>query len=153
MGNFRDTPVGIVRINAGEFSTKFLIYPKLHGFLAEHPHIRVELHIDNRMVDIVEQGFDMGVRLGEDVRRDMIAIPLSPPMTMLLVASADYLTRHPAPQTVTTPARHRRTVGAETGGRQCAALPAARPASAEPQRHTGGAGWHGHRMGARTFRG
>jgi DNA-binding transcriptional LysR family regulator len=91
-------PAGTLRINAARVSMVMVIQPILAGFLREHPLIQVELTNDEGFVDIVEGGFDAGVRLGESVQQDMIAVPLTGPLTMTVVASPEYLSRVPAPR-------------------------------------------------------
>ena len=75
-----------------------VLQPMLAGFLREHPHVQIELTNDEGFVDIVERGFDAGVRMGESVQQDMVAVPLGGPVTMVVVASPGYLKRHPAPR-------------------------------------------------------
>jgi DNA-binding transcriptional LysR family regulator len=75
-----------------------VLQPVLAGFLQEHPHVQLELTNDEGFVDIVEKGFDAGVRLGESVQRDMVAVPLGGPITVAVVASPEYLRRVPAPR-------------------------------------------------------
>ncbi|MGR6981974.1 LysR family transcriptional regulator [Testudinibacter sp. P27/CKL/0425] len=82
---------GIVRINASQAAIEMAILPKLAPLLAEYPHIQVELHSDNRFVDIVKAGFDMGVRLGDAVSSDMVAVKISKPVRTAIVASPEYL--------------------------------------------------------------
>lgn len=89
-------PTGTLRINAARISTAMVLQPLLAGFLRENPNVRVELTNDEGFVDIVEQGFDAGVRMGESLHKDMIAIPLGGPATFIVVASPDYLKRSPA---------------------------------------------------------
>ena len=90
-------PAGTLRLNSARIATAMVLQPLLAGFLAEHPQVQIELTNDEGFVDIVEQGFDAGVRMGESLARDMVAIPLGGPVTVAVVASPDYLQRHPAP--------------------------------------------------------
>ena len=90
-------PSGTLRLNSARIATAMVLQPLLAGFLAEHPQVQIELTNDEGFVDIVEQGFDAGVRMGESLARDMVAIPLGGPVTMAVVATPDYLRRHPAP--------------------------------------------------------
>nr|WP_315185001.1 LysR family transcriptional regulator [uncultured Albidiferax sp.] len=90
-------PAGTLRLNSARIATAMVLQPLLAGFLAEHPQVQIELTNDEGFVDIVEQGFDAGVRMGESLARDMVAIPLGGPLTVAVVASKDYLRRHPAP--------------------------------------------------------
>ena len=82
-----DSDGGLVRINAPQLACDWILLPKLQPLLAANPHIRVEITVDNRFVDIVGEGYDLGVRLGDDVAKDMVALRISPPLTMTLVAS------------------------------------------------------------------
>ena len=90
-------PAGTLRLNAARVAIAMVLQPLLAGFLAEHPQVQIELTNDEGFVDIVERGFDAGVRLGESLARDMVAIPLGGPTTMAVVASPAYLQRHSAP--------------------------------------------------------
>jgi DNA-binding transcriptional LysR family regulator len=90
-------PTGTLRINAARISIAMVLQPLLEGFLRENPNVRLELTNDEGFVDIVEQGFDAGVRMGESLHKDMVAIPLGGPVTVAVVASPDYLRRFPAP--------------------------------------------------------
>lgn len=90
-------PTGTLRINAARISTSMVLQPLLAGFLREHPNVKLELTNDEGFVDIVERGFDAGIRMGEDLHKDMVALPLGGPITVAIVASPDYLARFPAP--------------------------------------------------------
>ncbi len=70
----------------------------LRRYLREHPYVQLELTTDEGFVDIVERGFDAGVRMGESLHRDMVAVPLGGPVTVAVVASPEYLRRVPAPR-------------------------------------------------------
>jgi DNA-binding transcriptional LysR family regulator len=91
-------PAGLLRLNAARVSTAMVLQPLLAGFLREHPLVQLELTNDEGFVDIVERGFDAGIRMGESVHQDMVAVPLGGPVTMVVVASPDYLKRAPAPK-------------------------------------------------------
>jgi DNA-binding transcriptional LysR family regulator len=90
-------PAGTLRLNAARISTALALQPILAGFLREHPHVQIELTNDEGFVDIVERGFDAGVRFGESIDRDMVAVPLGGPLSVAVVASPEYLRRVPAP--------------------------------------------------------
>ena len=100
LNDFLNTPSGLIRINAPAVAAEAVLYPKLKSILSQYPKIRLEIVVDNRWVDIVKEGFDMGVRLGNDVSKEMIAVPISAPLKMVLVASPDYLATHGAPKTL-----------------------------------------------------
>lgn len=107
LGNFLDTPSGLIRINAPAVAAEAVLYPKLKPILNQYPKIRLEIVVDNRWVDIVKEGFDMGVRLGNDVAKEMIAVPISAPLKMALVASPNYLAQHGSPKNIDDLQQHR----------------------------------------------
>lgn len=100
-------PSGTIRISAAEAGAKPLIRHVLPGFLAAYPDIHVEFVVDTRLVDIVADGFDAGIRVLDDVPRDMIAIQFGPALKFAAVASPDYLSRHPRPKTPQDLGQHR----------------------------------------------
>lgn len=91
-------PSGVLRINAARISIAMVLQPLLAGFLNAYPEVRVELTNDEGYVDIVERGFDAGVRTGESVQKDMVAVPLAGPIGVAVVGSPDYFRRHPVPR-------------------------------------------------------
>jgi len=91
-------PTGTLRLNAARISTALVLQPLLAGFLQENPHVHLELTNDEGFIDIVEKGFDAGIRFGESVHRDMVAIPIGGPVAVAVVAAPEYLRRHPAPR-------------------------------------------------------
>ncbi|ORE99338.1 LysR family transcriptional regulator [Snodgrassella alvi] len=93
------TASGNIRLSVSEHAANTVLWPKLKPFLKEHPKINVELFIDNHFVDIVQDGFDAGVRLGENLEQDMVAIKLSSEIRLAVVASADYFKTHDIPAT------------------------------------------------------
>ncbi|MBN9220084.1 MAG: LysR family transcriptional regulator [Mesorhizobium sp.] len=103
---FRDKPSGTVRITLSDHALDWAVWPKLKPILLRYRDIRVELNIDNGFRNIVEERFDAGVRLGESVDKDMIAVRISPDWRLVVVASPAYLTRHPAPSTPQDLVRH-----------------------------------------------
>lgn len=99
LSQLRDRPAGTIRINAGEHPAVTVLQPALRRLLPDHPDIRVEITVDYGLTDIVAQGFDAGVRLGDQVARDMIAVRIGPDLRMAVVGSPAYFARHPAPET------------------------------------------------------
>jgi len=99
-------PSGVLRINAARISIAMVLQPLLAGFLKAYPDIQIELTNDEGYVDIVERGFDAGVRLGESVRKDMVAVPLGGPIAVAIVGSPDYFKEHPAPRHPSDLVRH-----------------------------------------------
>lgn len=94
----RDKPAGTVRINADEYAVLNVLQPAISRALPGFPDIRVELSIDYGLSDIVSGRYDAGVRRGGLLARDMIAVQISPPHPMVVVASPAYLVRRPAPR-------------------------------------------------------
>jgi DNA-binding transcriptional LysR family regulator len=90
-------PSGILRINAARISTAMVLRPLLAGFLKANPDVQIEVTNDEGYVDIVERGFDAGIRLGESVQKDMVALPLGGPVSVAIVGSPAYFRRYPAP--------------------------------------------------------
>ena len=94
---FRDTPAGSLRISASEHAANNILWPKLLKVLPDYPDIKVEITVDYALADIVAQRYDAGVRLGDQVAKDMIAVPIGPPLHMAVVASPDYFRKTPRP--------------------------------------------------------
>lgn len=90
---------GNIRLSAGEHSARKLVWPKLKPFLKQYPEISIELVVDNGFVNIVEGRYDAGIRLGESVDKDMIAVKIGPDIRMAVVGSPAYFAEHPIPQT------------------------------------------------------
>ncbi|WP_375601316.1 LysR family transcriptional regulator [Enterobacter hormaechei] len=103
----RDRPAGNIRLTAGEHAMSAVLWPVLKPFMAQYPDINVEVTVDNGLTDIVDGRFDAGVRLGEQVAKDMIAVRIAPDMRMAVVGSADYLQRFGMPETPEQLDQHR----------------------------------------------
>lgn len=99
LAHFRDTPSGTVRINASQHAIDTILLPKLKVFQQRYPDIRLELISENRFVDIIEEQFDAGIRLGSDVGEGMIAVPIASPMEMVVVATGEHFQRYGFPST------------------------------------------------------
>jgi DNA-binding transcriptional LysR family regulator len=98
LSELREKPAGTIRITATENATEKILVPKLAPLLQEYPDINVEIIIDYGLTDIVAQGFDAGVRSGEQVAKDMIAVRIGPDMRMAIVGAPSYFKRRPAPK-------------------------------------------------------
>jgi DNA-binding transcriptional LysR family regulator len=98
LSDLRDRPAGTVRITAGEHPAESILQPALRKLLPLYPDIRVEIIADHGLTDIVAQGYDAGVRLGEQVAKDMVAVRISPDIRMAVVASPAYLEKHGVPR-------------------------------------------------------
>ena len=94
---FRDKPAGKIRIRLSDHALNSLVWPKLRPVLASYPDIKLEFSVDNGLRNIIEDGFDAGIRLGESVEKDMIAIRIGPDWRMVAVASPLYLEAHTPP--------------------------------------------------------
>lgn len=103
----RQRPRGTIRISAGEHPAIAVLQPKLAEFLSEYPDISVEIGVDGGMIDIVAESFDAGVRLGQQVAKDMIAVRISADIRMCMVASPGYLEKHGTPKTLEELTDHR----------------------------------------------
>ena len=95
----RDKPTGSVRITLSDHALESVVWPKLRPVLKQYPDIKVELNSDNGFRNIVEEKFDAGVRLGESLDKDMIAVRIGPDWRLVAVASPDYLEKRAAPET------------------------------------------------------
>jgi len=94
----RDKPAGTVRITCGDNVLRTVVLPKLAPLLGEYPDITLEFDMSYGFRDIVADRFDAGVRLGNTIDKDMIAVPIGPPLRMAVVASPSYFERHPRPK-------------------------------------------------------
>jgi len=103
----RDRPAGTIRITTSSHAARTILWPAIDRLAADHPDIAVELSIEAGLTDIVAERFDAGVRLGERLEKDMIAMPIGPKLRMAAVASPGYLAGHGTPRTPGDLARHR----------------------------------------------
>lgn len=99
LGELRDKPAGTIRITASEHAANMVLLPRLATLLPQYPDIKVEINTDSRLIDIVEQRYDAGVRLGEQVEKDMIAVRVSPDVRMVVVGSPAYFAKRSPPKT------------------------------------------------------
>ena len=95
----REKPAGTIRITAGEHAAVSILAPALEKILPDNPDVTVEIIVDYGLTDIVAERFDAGVRLGEQVAKDMIAVRISPEMRMAVVGSPSYFRQHLLPET------------------------------------------------------
>jgi len=98
LGELRDKPAGIIRITSVEHATETVLWPVIKDLLFSYPDIKVQIVSDYGLADIVADRFEAGVRLGEDVDKDMIAVRIAPDFQMRLVAAPSYLAVHPQPK-------------------------------------------------------
>lgn len=95
----RDEPAGTIRVTASDHAAEAVLWPALATFLPEHPNIHVEISIDLALRDIVAERFDAGIRIGERIARDMIAVRIGPDIRMAVVASPAYFAARAQPKT------------------------------------------------------
>lgn len=98
VNRFRDSPIGLLRINAPAPVAQFLLAPLAARFLQKHPDMHMEICADAALTDIVQAGFDAGVRFGEELAQDMVALPIGPSQRYAVVASPAFLARHERPR-------------------------------------------------------
>ncbi|EIU6909022.1 TPA: LysR family transcriptional regulator, partial [Pseudomonas aeruginosa] len=91
-------PVGRLRLNVPRDASRLLLGPVLRRFTEAYPDLQLELSVEDRMVDIVADGYDAGIRYGGTVPQDMVAVPLTGELRWVVAASPDYLARHGVPQ-------------------------------------------------------
>src|SRR6478609_7133933 len=94
----RDKPAGTIRITAAEHAADSILWPALQRFLPDYPDIKVEIDVDYGLRDIVAERYDAGVRLGEQVAKDMIAVRVGPDLRLAIVASPSYFAARPEPE-------------------------------------------------------
>ena len=98
LSGLRDKPAGTIRITSGEHAAEAILWPALAKLLPRYPDIKVELNIDYGLTDIVAERYDAGVRLGEQVAKDMIAVRIGPDFRMAVVGAPSYFARRPKPK-------------------------------------------------------
>jgi DNA-binding transcriptional LysR family regulator len=107
VGAMRDQPSGTVRITATKHAVTAVVMPALPSFLAAYPDVRVGIVVEDALTDIVSSRFDAGIRFGELVEKDMIAVRVGPDLQMAVVGAPSYFADHPPPRTPRDLARHR----------------------------------------------
>jgi DNA-binding transcriptional LysR family regulator len=98
LNQFRDTPFGKVRINAPNSIAPFVLGPIVGKLIDRNPHLELEIVATDRLIDIVEEGFDAGIRLGESLRDGMTAVKIKPRLRFAVVGSPTYFAQRPAPR-------------------------------------------------------
>jgi DNA-binding transcriptional LysR family regulator len=94
----RDKPAGTIRITSGDHAADTILWPRLEKFLPRYPDIKVEIFLDNTLVDIVAQRYDAGVRFGEQVAKDMISVRIGPDLGFAVVGAPSYFEKRPLPK-------------------------------------------------------
>jgi DNA-binding transcriptional LysR family regulator len=98
LSELREKPAGTIRISAGEHAVNAILSPVLTKFLPRYPDIKVEITVDHSLIDIVAQRYDAGVRSGEQVAKDMIAVRIGPDMRMAVVGAPSYFAKRSPPK-------------------------------------------------------
>lgn len=99
LSELRDKPTGTVRITCGDHVLRTTLLPKVAPLLHQYPDVKVEFDVNYGLRDIVADRFDAGVRLGDTIDKDMIAVPIGPRLRMAAVAAPSYFAKHPKPKT------------------------------------------------------
>lgn len=99
LGELRGKPSGTIRINAHDHAASTILWPKLSKLLPVHPELKIEITISYGLIDIVAERYDAGVRLGDQVARDMIAVRIAPDLRMAVVGAPAYFAAHKKPRT------------------------------------------------------
>lgn len=97
LGQEAEHPSGLLRLNVPRAAYTIVLQPILRRFLARYPQVRIEIRIESQLVDVIGQGFDAGIRFGDLVEKDMIALKIGPPIVAHVIASPDYLARRGTP--------------------------------------------------------
>ncbi|AVI83917.1 MULTISPECIES: LysR family transcriptional regulator [Pseudomonas syringae group] len=98
LGELRDKPAGTIRITSPDHAASSILWPKLSRLLPEYPDLTLEINIGYRLIDIVAERFDAGVRIGDQVAKDMIAVRISPDLRMAVVGAPSYFAHRAKPQ-------------------------------------------------------
>lgn len=97
LSELRDRPTGTVRITCSEYAAETVVWPRVFKILPDYPEIKVEIFVEHSFTDIAAERFDAGVRLGESVEKDMIAVRIAADDRLIAVASPAYFSQHPVP--------------------------------------------------------
>jgi DNA-binding transcriptional LysR family regulator len=106
IGEAQAEPTGLIRMNSSRVAARLLIEPRMGEFLARYPRLRLELVMDDGFSNIVAKGLDAGIRLGESLDEHMVAVPITPLLSMAIVGSPAYFERHGMPETPADLMRH-----------------------------------------------
>jgi DNA-binding transcriptional LysR family regulator len=106
LSELRDKPAGTIRITTVDHAAQTILSPALAPFLRQYPEVHVEISVNNTLLDIVAEGFDAGIRMGEQVARDMIAVRIGPEIRMAVVATPGYFAERGKPKTPQDLAAH-----------------------------------------------
>lgn len=91
LNTLRAKPTGTIRLSAPEFAARFYLWPSITRFISDYPEVTIEMNVSNSLIDIVSENFDAGIRMGENLAKDMISVRISPDTRYLVVGSPAYL--------------------------------------------------------------
>jgi DNA-binding transcriptional LysR family regulator len=106
LNELREKPAGTIRINASDYAISSILWPKLNKFVSKYPDIKVELLLDNGLTDIVSERYDAGVRMGEQLAKDMTSARIGPDFRFAVVGAKSYFVDHPVPEKPQDLVRH-----------------------------------------------
>jgi DNA-binding transcriptional LysR family regulator len=106
LGELREKPAGLIRVTCPESSVNAVLWPVLAKLLGDYPDIKIELNVDSSLVDIVTERYDAGIRLGEQVAKDMIAVKIGPDFRMAVVGAPSYFALRSKPKVPQDLVRH-----------------------------------------------
>ncbi|MEN5316607.1 LysR family transcriptional regulator [[Pseudomonas] hibiscicola] len=106
LGEVHAEPSGVIRMNSSRIASRLLLEPHMGEFLARYPKLRLELIMDDGFSNLVANGLDAGIRLGESLDEHMVAVPITPPLEMAIVGSPAYFEQHGIPETPGDLIRH-----------------------------------------------
>ena len=106
LSELREKPAGTIRITASDYAINHVLWPKLRKFLPNYPDIKIELMLDNGLSDIVTERYDAGVRMGEQLAKDMISARIGPDFRFAVVGSRSYFKDNPEPSRPQDLVRH-----------------------------------------------
>jgi DNA-binding transcriptional LysR family regulator len=98
LSELRDKPAGTIRITTGEHAADTILWPALAKLLPKYPDIKVEINVELALTDIVTERYDAGIRFGEQVGKDMIAVRIAPDMRMVVAGAPSYFAKRPVPK-------------------------------------------------------
>jgi len=98
LNELRQKPAGTIRITAGDHPAVTILYPKLAKVLSKYPDVKVEINMEGGLIDIAAQRYDAGVRLGEQVARDMVSVRIGPDVRFAVVGTKSYFAKHAIPK-------------------------------------------------------
>jgi DNA-binding transcriptional LysR family regulator len=98
LGELRDRPAGLLRLRMPRFAFTHVLQPRLEAFLDKYPDIQVDVFVGDAPVDLVQQGYDAAIQLGEAIGREMVAVRVSEDQQMAVVGAPDYFARHGKPK-------------------------------------------------------